>query len=511
MPLLKCWDLEGSETIIEQDPAILTLPDVMYVPFNHPHLRWGVYDHGGRLVPPCAYFRGPGSGALGNELMTPLRYNDVVTRAPDEVYIYGGFLHGHYGHFLLSTLSRYWFFDRTQYKGIKILYHAQESIADLFQKQFFADSFGAMGLFAEDFVCFEEPVRINKLIVPCPSFEETGFAHRAFSIQAHKIGDILTKAAVIERSDTPVYLSKARLRHGVGHLVNEEEFADVLSRQGVDVVYPEQLSLAEQIALFRSRPLIAALTGSALHTSVFASRRTIVGLSYGNTLYSSYTMIDHICDHQGHYFHPQEDIELLPRSAEFHLDYRLTKLHRTASQFLRLVEMAARLSRDKTVFRGSADSILHNPVSVSNIAKDKPARQSSFGPREMLVTPSGYLSTATSGVLTGRYQFHTDHEDQPWWEVDLGSRHTISEIRMHNRSDNSQARAGCFVILISDDGVSWVELHRQDAMLIFGNGLDDAAFAWKAHARTEGRVIRLALLTTNFFHLDQVEVFGRPL
>ncbi len=510
MVLLRCADLEGEETLVEQDPAILSLPDVIYVPVNYAKSQWGIYDHGGRLVPSCCYFRGPHSGAMGHELMMPLRHGDVVAHAPERLYVYGGFIHGHYGHFILSTLSRYWNVVEDRRDDLRILYHSNEDIAASFQRPFIADLFGAMGLGLDNFVCFDEPTRISRLVVPCPSFEETGFAHRAFARLGRALGDILTGGDVQDRSETPIYMSKARLAHGIGHLVNEEEFSDVLSRHGVEVVHPEELDLARQIALFRSRPLIAALTGSALHTSIFAPGRTMVGLSYGDTLYSSYTMIDRIGDHRSFYFYPHGEIELLPRSAQFHLDYRLTDVRRTAEQFLRLIEMAADLAHERVGYRLPSDKTLNGPSSCPNVARGKPTRQSSFGPREALGGPEGYRSTATSGMLTGRYQFHTDHEDRPWWDVDLSCRHEIAEIRIHNRSDNSQERASRFMILVSDDDAEWRELHRQDVPLTFGNGLDDSAFVWKAEDRIATRFVRIMLLGTSFLHLDQVQVFGRP-
>ena len=511
MPLLECSHVEGTETVIEQDPAILTLPEVVYIPINTIGAGIGaIYDHGGRLIPASAYFRGYGSGALGNELIAPLRYGDVAARAPDELYIYGGFIHGHYGHFLLSTLSRYWCFHKIYSKNIKIIYHAAEDIVDLFRKPFIATLFGALGLGPEDFVSFTEPTQVRRLVIPAPGFEETGFAYRTFSTFGRTLGEMLTKSEPAERSDVPVYLSKARLPHGVGHLVNEEDFTDVLSGYGVEVVYPEQLNLVQQIALFRNRPMVAGLTGSAMHTGIFACGHTAVGMSYGDTIYSSYRLIDRISDVQGLYCHPQDDIELLPRSAEFHLDYRLTDARRTAEQFLRLLESAAKSTTRRTALRSSSGKI-KDPFSWPNVARRKPTRQSSFGPREVLDTPAGYRSTATSGLLTGRYQFHTDHEDQPWWDVDLLDRHQVFEIHLHNRSDNSQERASQFVISMSQDDVDWRELHRQDVPLVFGNGLQDQAFVWKAQAPVEARLIRITLSGTNFFHLDQVEIFGRSL
>lgn len=228
MSLLKCTHLEGFERVLQQDPAILRHPDVLYSPMDGSGNPWGIFDHGGRLLPACGYFRGHSQMVNGQAFLTPLDYSDITKRAPEDVYVYGGYIHRHYGHFLLSTLSRFWAFEHQSLQNIKIVYHAHEDIDTLFKQPFIADLFGAMGLVSDNFIKFSEPTLITTLIVPCPSFEETGYAHDAFSRLGMRLGDILTKNHILNASDSPIYLSKAKVVHGVGHLVNENEFSSVL-------------------------------------------------------------------------------------------------------------------------------------------------------------------------------------------------------------------------------------------------------------------------------------------
>lgn len=164
-----------------------------------------------------------------------------------------------------------------------------------------------------------------------------------------------------------------------------------------------------------------------------------------------------------------------------------------------------------TFRRYRPDVYQDNPVRWPNVALGKPTRQSSFEPRGDRTKSDRFLSTATSGVLTGRYQFHTDLEHQPWWEVDLGSVSRIEEIKLHNRSDNSQDRAGRFVISASLDGKTWQELHRQDDRIVFGNGLEGLSLSLAIRGRVDARQLRITLLDKTFLHLDQVEIFGSEL
>lgn len=60
--------------------------------------------------------------------------------------------------------------------------------------------------------------------------------------------------------------------------INEEVLIDVASSEfGIETIFPEKLAWAEQVKLFRSANSVIGLSGSALHTAIFADRRLIVG------------------------------------------------------------------------------------------------------------------------------------------------------------------------------------------------------------------------------------------
>ena len=491
MPLLSCTDIEGSEVILDGEPSTLKLREAIYVPRNGSNLPWGIFDHGGRFVGLAGSFRGPGHQAHLTSPIMPLRHDRIADRAPDARYIYGGPLHGHYGHFLLSTLSRYWPLLESTDRDIKILCHPMADLAALFALPFVAEIFAALGLAREHFVSFDRPTLIAELVIPGPAFEETGFAYRVFGQFCHHIGDILTDGMPASPGDTPVYMSKSRLPSGVGRIVNEEEFSDRLSRAGFDIVHPETLPLGQQIRLYRDRPQIAGLTGSSLHTSLFSTGRSIVGLSYVNTLLTSYAMIDLLGGGRGMYVYPDGEIDLLPRTENFHLEYRLTDVAGTAEQFIRLCERERRS---------------HQPS--WNIALGCATSQSSYGPFEGLPPVDGRRPSATNGRLTGRYQFHTHHEDQPWWEVDLGDACRIEAIVLHNRADNSQSRMAIFSIRGSFDGTCYEELHTQSQPVQFGNGLQKEELRIDVTSDKPWRYVRITLPGREFLHLDQVEIEG---
>lgn len=79
------------------------------------------------------------------------------------------------------------------------------------------------------------------------------------------------------RSQKKIFISRLNYsRHGLSSrvLLNEEELVDVLRREGFQIIFPETLSIKEQIELFSSAKLVIGPSGSALFNAVFCHPNT---------------------------------------------------------------------------------------------------------------------------------------------------------------------------------------------------------------------------------------------
>jgi Domain of unknown function (DUF4422) len=90
-----------------------------------------------------------------------------------------------------------------------------------FGRPFIKAIFNALGLVREDFVTFDRPTLIPRLIVPLASLREQHSVHAVFGELCARIGRNLLGAEHSLRDARPVYLSKAALTSGVGRIVNE--------------------------------------------------------------------------------------------------------------------------------------------------------------------------------------------------------------------------------------------------------------------------------------------------
>jgi hypothetical protein len=147
-----------------------------------------------------------------------------------------------------------------------------------------------------------------------------------------------------------------------------------------------------------------------------------------------------------------------------------------------------------------------------NLCQGKQATQSSLSPYSIGRTLEEDASGAINGRIDGQIKFHTDMEDSPWWQVDLGAMFGVSQVKIYNRMDvpGVMARAAHLAIEVGFHGDDWVEIYRRESPEPFG-GIDGNPLVFAATIPVPARFVRVRLLQREYLHLDQVEVFGEAL
>lgn len=139
-----------------------------------------------------------------------------------------------------------------------------------------------------------------------------------------------------------------------------------------------------------------------------------------------------------------------------------------------------------------------------NLALKKPARQSSRSMWSRPDDPQG----AVDGVKNGSFGFCTEREANPWWDVDLGAEYLLDRVIVYNRLDfgaDVAHRATPIEVWVSHDGVDFrrVVWNRSGPFGgVTGKPLELAI------SGTRARFVRLRLNSTDYLHLDEVEVLG---
>lgn len=116
------------------------------------------------------------------------------------------------------------------------------------------------------------------------------------------------------------------------------------------------------------------------------------------------------------------------------------------------------------------------------------------------------------GVTNGKWGFHTGLEANPWWQVDLGQVHPLSQVRVWNRADGDDlaARAANFRVLLSSDGKDWREAYRHNGQVFYGYRMPDRSPLVVRLTNFTARFVRIQIPGEGYLHLDEVEVIGQP-
>jgi hypothetical protein len=163
------------------------------------------------------------------------------------------------------------------------------------------------------------------------------------------------------------------------------------------------------------------------------------------------------------------------------------------------------LLEDFWKLRHQAASHITNPNQP--ISRYKHATQSSVLENALPGGHAGNAGGAVNGRITGARKFHTQEEQNPWWQVDLGGFATIREIHVYNTTDHTAQRCKNLGLSVSIDGESWVELARTPPELVIGDKFS-SPYKWHGPGTAWGRYVRVTLMEFGFLHFDQVEVFG---
>ena len=180
----------------------------------------------------------------------------------------------HYGHLMSEVISRLWGWDaaKREIPDLKAIFHLKpQSRRDpTLEKAMFT----AYGIDESDIVWVNEPVWLSSVVSATPMWHNAvpHYVHPDMIDTWQRIGAGLTAGV-----DEPPTYDRIFVSRGSGAKANrvcrnakdvERYFAD----RGYTVVYPEDLSLAHQVATFREARVVAGFGGSAMFNLMYAEK-----------------------------------------------------------------------------------------------------------------------------------------------------------------------------------------------------------------------------------------------
>jgi hypothetical protein len=233
--------------------------------------RSGVLDANGTLVPWSITWRGQAQVTV-QPAMPPA---DSIAHLPGR-WMFLGPLFGHFGHFLVESISRIWAFDqlRDQIDGVIFVPKFQnrpDHVANVYRP-----FLQALGVTAP-MVNIEDPTRVDVLHVPQQGFGmfqmiEGAPEFRDF-IRAHAGRDIAPQGA------EKIYISRSALPAGRGSVLCENLLEARLEAEGYVPFHPQKHDFTAQIAAYKAATHIIAVDCSPLHLlALVGNARQRVGI-----------------------------------------------------------------------------------------------------------------------------------------------------------------------------------------------------------------------------------------
>ena len=201
--------------------------------------------------------------------------------------LYLGHYTGHYGHFLIETLSRFWAIhkiDDHQFYD-NFIFHPFLHQCPSFKK--FAPAalaFKAFDILDKNIFLIDQCTGFENISVPSSLFQiNFGVRQEMKNIynqlvnysktnqpQRGSLHRILKKFYKSPTSDK-IYLSRRRTK-GYHPMLNEKEVESVFKHHGFFILHPEHYSYQDQLLLLNNASVLAGAEGSGLHNSVFMTQ-----------------------------------------------------------------------------------------------------------------------------------------------------------------------------------------------------------------------------------------------
>lgn len=287
-------DLKLKSTI----PGYVIHENATYYPCKgSPTFNSGLYDSNGELIEESCLFRG-----INKTEMITVKTVKVDRTFSKKIlngsYIYGGPIVAHYGHFMTESISRLWYLLEQDKKDWVLLFHGHEfSLRNPFVKKVLS----ALPIAENRIIVLDSAVQLTEVVIPLPSMINRGEIHEIHKKLPARVADTILDSPKNRQTDQPLYLSRSQLPVQSRKVLNEEKLEERLTNYNVKIIYPEELSFSEQVALFNKHRVIIGPLGSAHHTNLFSlNNLTQIYLCHSSTM-KNYYLIDQINNNFSYY------------------------------------------------------------------------------------------------------------------------------------------------------------------------------------------------------------------
>lgn len=215
---------------------------------------FGVFDKTGKFVDSSLQYRGK------NHQFIPKFTNCVEYMNCDAIFM--GNAYPHFGHFLIEHLNRAWGVSGENTENLKYVFVDNKNIG---AKKWLFDFMNMLGVKKEDVIILNKSMRFENVFIPTQSFNNSGLWWAdEFVVPFGKMRENVSIGQIYDK----VYVSRAKLSDDM-RVYGEEKIQNIFAKNGFHIIYPETLSVSEQVAIIGNANVLAGCAGTALHMSLF--------------------------------------------------------------------------------------------------------------------------------------------------------------------------------------------------------------------------------------------------
>lgn len=214
----------------------------------------GIVDENHEYITSSAWF-----GGGGDIMATSYEVRDVMISS--EKVIYCGVYIDHWGHFLLESTTRLWYYlllPPEEQQKYKLAFLCRTIEPDKQEKEFFE----LLGVY-DKCIWVTKPMQFETVIIPESSSIFGQSYTKEFICPFVRIAEMIAPSF-----HQKVYFTRSAYKQNA-NTIGEEKLEDVFRENGYEILSPENLTLREQIAIFKGAKSLVMLNGSACHTSLF--------------------------------------------------------------------------------------------------------------------------------------------------------------------------------------------------------------------------------------------------
>ena len=187
-------------------------------------------------------------------------------------WMYGGTLYGHFGHFILESLSRIWALEELRGKIDGVLFTPKRNNPQFYKVlEQLRPLMEALGIDVEARVALA-PTRVDTLYVP-----RQAVGMHDLMEGSQKFRDFMKSRAganIPPSGASKIYISRSKLPPHRGGLIGENILEEHLEAEGYEMFHPQNHSAAEQIAAYKAATHVIAVDCSPLHLLAYVGNES---------------------------------------------------------------------------------------------------------------------------------------------------------------------------------------------------------------------------------------------